>query len=188
MGLVMANKPYVQLCLGERQTLIRLRMQGHSLRAIGKILGRAHTTIARELARNTHHNGDHEYYTYTKAQEKAMGRRTMARKKSQFTDAHWKMVDDHIRKDWSPEQTAHVLRREDALYICHESIYQHIYKDKANGDSLYIHLMLRCRKRRKRYRSKDSRGILRGKTMIEQRPQDINDRLTVGHWEIDTVM
>ena len=50
-----------------------------------------------------------------------------------------------------------------------------------------MHLRLKCRKRRKRYRSKDSRGILPGKIMIHDRPAYINDRSSPGHWEIDTV-
>ncbi len=97
-------------------------------------------------------------------------------------------MESLIRQDYSPEQASNFLRIKGLLFLCHETIYQYIYKDKRCGGSLYMHLRLRCRKKRKRYRSKDSRGVLRGKTMIEERPQDINDRSTEEHWEIDTVM
>jgi IS30 family transposase len=97
-------------------------------------------------------------------------------------------VDSLIREDYSPEQASNFLRIKVLLFLCHETLYQYIYKDKRCGGSLYMHLRLRCRKKRKRYRSKDSRGVLRGNTMIEERPQDINDRRTEGHWEIDAVM
>jgi transposase, IS30 family len=184
----MDKSSYIHLGVGERQTLIRLHTQGFSNRAIGKILNRSHTTIARELVRNKHHNGDHEYYTYSIAQKKAMGRRSRSRKKSQYTDDQWDTVDNLIKEDLSPEQVSNLLRIQRLPHPCHEAIYQHIYKDKRCGGTLYTHLRHRCRKKRKRYRSKDSRGVLRGKTMIDDRPQHINERREHGHWEIDTVM
>jgi transposase, IS30 family len=187
-GMTDTEGSYTHLGRGEREQMIRLRCQGHSNRSIGRILKRSHTTIAREFARNVHDNGDHIYYTYSKAHEKAMERRSVARRKSQFSPEDWKIVEDAIRENWSPEQVSKTPEIRNVVSMCHETIYNHIYKDKRQGGSLYLHLRLRCRKHRKRYRSKDSRGILRGKTMINQRPQDIQDRLTVGHWEIDTVM
>ncbi len=46
-----------------------------------------------------------------------------------------------------------------------------------------------CRKqRRKCYRSKDSRGRLRNKRRISERPPEVEHRTEIGHWEIDTVM
>jgi len=44
------------------------------------------------------------------------------------------------------------------------------------------------KRRRKRYRSNDSRGVLRGKRLISERPDYINNRIEFGHWEADTVM
>lgn len=168
--------------------MIRLHTLGKSNREIGRILNRSHTTIARELARNIHGNSDHDYYTYTEAHRKALSRRSRSRKKSQFTESQWRKVERLIRKDYSPEQVSNFLKQKDSLRICHETIYQFIYKDKRLGGTLHGHLRLRCRKKRKRYRSKDSRGVLAGKTMIQDRPPYINDRSIPGHWEIDTMM
>jgi IS30 family transposase len=168
--------------------MIRLHTLGKSNREIGRVLNRSHTTIGRELKRNKHGNNDHDYYTYTKAHQKALSRRSKARRKSKFTESQWDEVERLIRRDFSPEQAAHHLKECAIVTMTPETIYQHIYKDKRCGGSLYVHLRLRCRKKRKRYRSKDSRGVLRGKTMIQDRPAEINDRSTVGHWEIDTVV
>lgn len=184
----MQKSQYQHLGEGERRQLIQLHVQGKSNREIGRILNRSHTTIGRELRRNIHHNSDHWYYTYAVAHQKALSRRSKARSKSQFTEAHWDQVEFYIRKDWSPEQVTNYLKLEHGVSMSHETVYQHIYKDKRCGGSLYQHLRLRCRKKRKRYRSKDSRGVLAGKTMIHDRPQEINDRTSVGHWEIDTMM
>jgi IS30 family transposase len=40
----------------------------------------------------------------------------------------------------SPEQIAGRLKLEDNGKLHHESIYRHIYNDKAQGDSLYKHI------------------------------------------------
>ena len=53
---------------------------------------------------------------------------------------------------------------------------------------MYRHLRLMPKRRRKRYNSHDSRGILPGKRMISERPANIERRAQIGHWEGDTVM
>ena len=70
----------------------------------------------------------------------------------------------------------------------HERIYQYIWKDKANGGTLWKHLRQSQKQRRKRYRAYDSRGKLASKRPISERPSSIEGRRYFGHWEIDTVM
>ena len=67
-------------------------------------------------------------------------------------------------------------------------MYQYILYDKKKGGSIYKHLRIVPKRRRKRYNSHDSRGRLAGKRMIETRPDEINARSTIGHWEGDTVI
>lgn len=54
--------------------------------------------------------------------------------------------------------------------------------------TLYKHLRIVPKRRRKRYNSHDSRGRLQGKRMIEERPPEIEHRTSIGHWEGDTVI
>lgn len=179
---------YKHLSIEERFTFCQLRAQGMSLRRCAKILGRSPSTLSRELQRNQHHNGDHAYYTYSKAHQKAIARRKDCRPTSKFTAQEWSAIEARIRLNWSPDQVSHWMSATHGISICHESIYQYIYKDRKAGGCLIAHLRHRSRKRRKRYRSKDYRGVLRGKTMIADRPPEINNRDSVGHWEIDTVL
>jgi len=68
---------YQQLTLEERRMMASLRASGTNNAEIGRILKRDRSTIGREFSRNLHWNGNHIYYTYSKAHQKAMSRRTV---------------------------------------------------------------------------------------------------------------
>ncbi|EQD78674.1 integrase catalytic subunit, partial [mine drainage metagenome] len=80
------------------------------------------------------------------------------------------------------------MKLEKTLNISHESIYVHVYADKAKGGELYKHL--RCqKKRRKRYGSgKNRRGIIKNRVGIDKRPKVVDKRKRLGDWEGDTVV
>jgi IS30 family transposase len=83
---------------------------------------------------------------------------------------------------WSPEQIA------GKLPVSHETLYQHVYADKARGGKLWKNL--RCQKqKRKRYASgRDRRGQIPNRRPLRDRPSHIEARKQVGHWECDTVI
>jgi len=89
---------------------------------------------------------------------------------------------------FSPEQISGRLALEGALPVSHESIYQHILRDKARGGDLAGYL--RCQKaRRKRYGSgNERRGQLKNRVCIDQRPAVVQARSRIGDWEGDTVV
>jgi IS30 family transposase len=72
--------------------------------------------------------------------------------------------------------------------ISFQTIYRVIRIDRRRGGFLFKDLRVVPKRRRKRYRSLDSRGVLRGKRLIDTRPLYINNRKEYGHWEADTVM
>jgi IS30 family transposase len=98
------------------------------------------------------------------------------------------LVDYLIRHEWSPDQIAKTLADKDYLHISHESIYRHIIRDKKTGGTLYTHCRIMPKRRRKRYKSVDFRGVMKGKRHISERPACINDRSEMGHYEGDTVI
>jgi len=85
-------------------------------------------------------------------------------------------------------QVVSTLQKNLTLSISHETIYKHIWADKASGGKLYTHFRQSQKKRRKRYNANDSRGILAGKRHISERSKTIEERKRIEHWEIDTVM
>jgi len=176
---------YRQITSGERYAISALRRRGLSARAIASELGRAHTTVSREIRRNSCNDGGYRPF---KASHRTRGRRSRSRRNARITPETWAIVERYLRLDWSPEQVAGFLRVEGILRISHESIYIHVWHDKACGGELWMHLRQATKKRRKRYGAYDSRGRIAGKRHISERPPEVETRCEVGHWEIDTVM
>ena len=175
---------YLQITSGERYMISALRLQGLSQGAIARQLGRHRSSISREIRRNCCNDG---HYRPTKADSRTRRRRSQSRRNWQFSDRYLQMVIALLRLDWSPEQIAGWLRLNHIFRISHETIYRHIWYDRCYGGHLHTHLRQALKKRRKRYRAYDSRGILTGKRHISQRPPGAENRSRFGHWEIDTV-
>ena len=176
---------YRQITSGERYAIGALRRRGLSAREIAAELGRAHTTISREIRRNSCNDGGYRPF---KASHRTRGRRSRSRRNARVTPETWTTVERYLRLDWSPEQVSGFLRVEGILSISHETIYVHVWHDKTEGGDLWTHLRQAGKKKRKRYGAYDSRGRVAGKRHISERPPEVESRCEVGHWEIDTVM
>ena len=87
-----------------------------------------------------------------------------------------------LKLQWSPEQIA------GKLPVSYETLYKHVYSDKAQGGKLWKNL--RCQKqKRKRYSGgRDRRGQILHRRPLSDRPVHIELRKQVGHWECDTVI
>ena len=177
---------YRQITSEERYMLTALRKQGLNQAQLARSLGRHRSTIGREFSRNCCRLDGH--YRPSKAQERTQGRRSRSRRNLRFSERDFARVDELLCRQWSPEQVSGHLHRTGQLSISHETIYCHIWRDKAHGGLLHTHLRGARKRRRKRYRSYDSRGRLAGKRLISERPAEVETRGEFGHWEIDTVM
>jgi len=153
---------------------------------IAQAMGRSRSTITRELGRNrnTHDN----VYRAEVANSYATARRRRERRGTRYTKAQWSLVVYYLRKKWSPEQISNHLESHASFSMSHETIYRYILKDKKKGGSLYSNLRIMPKLRRKRYNTKDSRGVLPGKRHISTRPATAESRKELGHWEGDTVV
>jgi len=140
---------------------------------------RHRSTIYRELSRNSCHHIDGSYRP-SKAQ------RRQSRRNRHYSEADFLLIRRLLRKGWSPEQIVGFIRRFRLMKrrISHKTIYQYIWRDKAQGGSLWTHLKQSPKQRRKRYKAYDGRGRLADKHHISERPATP----VQGHWEIDTVM
>lgn len=178
-------KTYSQLSLEERYFLSTWKARGHSVPMIAKLLGRHPSTLYRELRRNLRPSGRYAAFV---AHSYATARNHACHRGSQFSKSQWDRVNDLLADDLSPDQVSNVLRLTGELSISVPTIYRMIRKDRRRGGKIYKRLRIYPKRRRKRYRSIDYRGQLKGKRPIDERPPGAQDRSEFGHWEGDTVM
>lgn len=178
-------KPYTQLSQEERYYISSQRARKVSFSQIARDLDRATSTLTREYKRNLRPAG---HYAAFVAHSYATARRRQSRRGSHYPPECWLLIFNLLEEKWSPEQIADYLLSTGLYSISFQSIYRVIRKDRRRGGCLFKNLRVMPKRRRKRYGSHDSRGVLRGKRMISERPAHINDRLEFGHWEADTVM
>jgi IS30 family transposase len=177
---------YCQLTEGERYTISGLLRVGLSNKAIARELGRHPTTIGRERLRNaTTHDGA---YRAEKAQQYTVARRRRSRRGSHYSAQQWAFVESLVRRRWSPQQISRRLRQRAQLSISTETIYRRLRRDRAGGGTVWKHLRVMPKRGRKRRNSPNTRGRLLGKKHISQRPEQVQARQEIGHWEGDTVM
>lgn len=144
----MAQKTYSQLTLVERDQLSTLRVQGHSLRAIAKRLGRDASTISRELRRNR--ALIYNAYGGGSAHRRAELRKREAGRRPRLKHAKIRSyVKRKLRAGWSPEQIAGRLpQQQPGLQISHEAIYQYIYSLTTRRVENLVPFLARAHKRR----------------------------------------
>jgi transposase, IS30 family len=192
------------LSLAEREEIGLGRAAGLSVRAIAARLGRASSTISRELRRNRiirqtgRGRGSCSGIRYRArlAQVKAEGRARRPKPRKLATNpvlCAW--VQAGLEKRWSPEQISQMLRREFAdapeMWVSHETIYQELY---VQGRGELRRELTRClrtgRALRRPRRLPDQRGRrgIPDKVMISQRPAEAADRAVPGHWEGDLIL
>jgi IS30 family transposase len=183
---VAAMSKYCQLTQDERYRITALLGLGLSRSEVARRLGRSASTVCRELKRNrTHHDGS---YRAAKAFQYAMARRRRCRRGPRFGTAQMQLVEALLRKKYSPEQISATLKKQGKLSISHETIYRHILADKKRGGILYKNTRIMAKLCRKRYNGHDSRGVMPGKRHISERPDAVEHRKQMGHWEGDTVI
>lgn len=200
-GVVAANGGFVPaartrsagvLSLAEREEISRGLAAGDSFRAIAGRMGRAPSTVSREVGRH----GGREKYRAAHADEGAWG--NARRPKScllQQSPALRDTVAGKLKEDWSPRQIAGWLARtfapEDGMYVSHETIYKSLFI-QARG-VLKKELVSHLRRRRTMRRSKNAstagqqRGCIRDAVSIRERPAEAEDRAVPGHWEGDLI-
>ncbi len=187
----MKKKCYTHMSSEERETLSLGLAQGHSIRTMATVLGRAPSTLSRESARNT--TKGHPYRAWT-AHTLAAARTRQPRRPRKLLDPWlWRYVQTHLVQGHSPEQIAGRLRREYPLdmrkRLSAETIYVALYVlPRGSLRSELLAALRQTRKtRRPRARGRDRRGQIPNMTLIAERPAEVATRTMPGHWEGDLI-
>jgi IS30 family transposase len=178
------------LTLAEREEISRAVVAGHSMRSIATQLGRAPSTISREIKRN----GGQESYRASQADESAWdrGRRPKTCKLAQ-NRALARLVAGKLQRRWSPQQVAGWLKRtypdDPSLQVSHETIYRSLFIQARGAlkKELVAHLRRSRVMRRSRHHTQktDDHGRITDTVSISERPASVEDRAVPGHWEGD---
>ena len=144
------------------------------------------SVLSRELSRNS--NKRTSKYNPDLAQRKYEHRLSEKPKFVRFTeDVKQKVISD-LEFDLSSEQISGRAKLEGVACVSHETIYQFIWQDKKRGGKLHKHLRNKGRKYRKRGSYKNSRGIIKNRVSIEERPQIVEEKVRFGDLEIDIII
>jgi IS30 family transposase len=173
------------LSLAERERIRGLRAAGHSLRAIGRALGRPASTVMREIRANPGGDG---YQPYA-AHRASAGRRPRPKDRKLLAAGPLReFVGDGLRKRWSPEQVCHALRKEhpgdQSMRVSVETIYQALYLQARGGLKREVQAALRTGRARRKPRRDPGQRTQRftdPMVMISDRAAEAEDRAAPGH-------
>jgi len=174
----------------EREEISRAVVKGESIRSIAARLGRAPSTVSREIKRN----GGREDYRATQADNAAWDRALRPKRcKLAENRALARIVSDKLRLLWSPEQIAGWLKHthpcNESHYVSHETIYRSLFIQARGAlkKELLQHLRRTRGMRRSRHYTQKTgiHGRILDAVSISERPADVEDRAVPGHWEGD---
>jgi IS30 family transposase len=180
------------LSLAEREEISRGVVACRSMRAIAASLGRAPSTVSREISRN----GGCQGYRASQADQVAwdQARRPKPCKLVQ-NRALARIVAQKLKRLWSPEQIAgwlkHTYSDDESYQVSHETIYRSLFIQARGAlkKELLQHLRrTRVMRRSRSYTQKtDDHGRISNTISISERPPSAKDRAVPGHWEGDLI-
>src|SRR3979411_2815256 len=177
------------LRLEEREEISRGIAAGQSIRQIAHGLGRAPSTVSREIRRN----GGSQRYRASRADRSAWERalRPKPCRLALHRELRWR-VAQKLALQWSPEQISGWLKREfptdQEMQISHEAIYRSLFVQTRGvlKKELTAHLRTRRQMRLpKSHNAESGRGRIVDMVSIRERPAAAEDRGEPGHWEGD---
>ena len=177
---------YPHLSEDERDQIGLLRAAGRSIGAIARHLGRAKSTISRELNRNALPSGGYSPLH-------AAGAYILRRRRDAVLDTNKPLqtfVVDRLAEGWSPEQISGWLRsgaERGLRTIGCETIYAFIDRVAQKAWQLWRYLARR-RKRRRPLRARPARDVIKDRVSIHNRPSTVDGRNEAGHWEGDLII
>ena len=184
------HRSTLALTLAEREEVSRALAAGHSIRSIASLLGRAPSTISREIRRN----GGQQWYRASEADQAAWDRaqRPKVCKLVEYRSLA-SIVAGKLQSLWSPEQIAGWLKRtypdDQAHQVSHETIYRSLFIQARGAlkKELLQHLRRTRVMRRSRHHTQktDTHGRIVDAVPISERPATTEDRALPGHWEGD---
>lgn len=177
---------YTHLSFAEREQIAWFRAEGLSLTAIAGRLGRAVSTITREVGRNALPKGGYQP-VYAEGCYRIRRRRPAILERDERLR---RFVHDRLLERWTPEQIAGWLKRGEERglrVVCCETIYAFIHRPAQKAEKLW-RLLPFGRSKRGRRTARPPRNPIPDRASIHDRPRVVDDRRKPGHWEGDLLI
>jgi transposase, IS30 family len=177
------------LTLDDRELILLGIGAGESLSVIARQLGRAPSTVTREVA----NNGGRDNYSAWKAHERARAQARRPKPCKLVAGRLLREVSRRLLQLWSPQEISARLRLDhpddDEMRVSHETIYQSLFVQGRGELRRELARCLRSGRTSRRSRGRqERRGRLPGMVMISERPAEAADRAVPGHWEGDLIL
>ena len=178
-----------RLTLADREEITLGLHVRESFTAIAARLGKAVSTVSREVAANGGREGYRAWRAHQRAREQARRPKTPKLACPQLAA----QVATWLHEWWSPVQISRRLRIEfpgdPMMRVSHETIYQALYVQGRGELRRELARCLRTGRARRRPRGRDGRsGHIKDMVMISERPAEAGDRAVPGHWEGDLII
>jgi IS30 family transposase len=178
------------LTFAEREEVSRGVCAGRSLRSIARGLGRAPSTVSREVARHWGRSGYRANHADYEASVAALRPKPC---RLALNARLCRAVAGKLALEWSPEQISGWLKKhyptDETMHVSHETIYKSLFIQARGVLKKELVRHLRTRRPIRHARAKGGREQLRGKISgaisIRERPAEAEDRAVPGHWEGD---
>ncbi len=177
---------YRHLTRDDREEIAALRAAGHSMRAVAATVGKAPSSISRELKRNALDSGRYAAHVADGSYMARRQRPALLERDKRLA----RFVRDRLTEGWSPQQISGWLQTGAELglrTVAMETIYAFLYRDGQKAEQLWRYLARR-HKRRRKPAARRSRDTIKDRVSIHERPENINDRSEIGHWEGDLMI
>jgi IS30 family transposase len=183
------NPSRARLSLSEREEIRAGLERDDTYTAIARKIGRAVSSVSREVAAN----GGRQEYRAWKAHRRAAEEARRPKKPKLAHRPLAKQVTEWLEEWWSPEEISACLRMEfpddPMMWVSHETIYQSLFVQGRGELRRELSRCLRTGRAQRRPRSRMSKpGGIPGKVMISERPAEVDDRAVPGHWEGDLII
>ena len=178
-----------RLTLADREEISLGLHGGETFTAIANRVGRAVSSVSREVAANGGRGGYRAWRAHQRARQ-----RTLRPKASKLTHRPLAaQVERWLKEWWSPEAIARRLRLEfpddPMMWVSHETIYESLFVQGRGELRRELTRCLRTGRAQRRPRGRvERRGRLPDMVMISERPAEVADRAVPGHWEGDLIL
>lgn len=176
----------------DKEMLFKYLIEGKKQKEIAELLGKNPSSISREIKKGLNDNGDYSPSLSNERTKKNLSNRGRKRILSKHKRLKNKIKNKIIKDKWSPEEIANRLKKNKAkIQISFSTIYREIHKrtfdNPKNKNKGFIWHLRRQGKAYKDSSKTEKRGVILITNPIETRPIEANNRMEIGHFELDTV-